>query len=470
MPTPVARTRFAPSPTGLMHVGNARTALFNALLARRLGGRFVLRIEDTDPERSRPAHVAALQEDLVWLGLQWDEGPGRGGEAGPYAQSERGAHYQALYRELEDGGKAYPCFCTESELAADRRTQAAAGEPPRYVGRCRHLSRAQVESRRADGHLSTLRFRVPSGKVIEFDDMVRGPQRVDCDHIGDFIIRRSDGTPAFFFGNAVDDADMGITHVLRGEDHLTNTPRQILLLEALGRAVPLYGHLALIVAEGGAPLSKRHGARAVADLRREGYLPEAVINYLARLGHAYDSEELLGMGDLATRFDTARLGRSPARYDEAQLRHWQAAAVRDLEGGRIWEWLGDEAGSLVPAERKAAFADAIRHNVTFPSDGLAWSRVFFSDDWDLATEAGAAVRAAGETYFVTALSALDAGDDPLARLKSGQGLRGKALYQPLRAALTGRLSGPDLGDVLALVPPNRVRKRLEDAIEMTKGE
>jgi glutamyl-tRNA synthetase len=452
-----------------MHVGNARTALFNALLARKLGGRFVLRIEDTDAERSRPAHVGALQEDLRWLGLHWDEGPEEGGPAGAYSQSDRGAIYAGWYRRLEQDGGAYPCFCSESRLAADRRAQVQAGRPPRYVGRCRELDPQQAAALSERGIAPTLRFRVPDGEAVEFDDLVRGPQRFDREHIGDFIIRRSDGTPAFFFSNAVDDAAMAITHVLRGEDHLANTPRQILLLQALGLPVPRYGHLALIVGDGGAPLSKRHGAAAVADLRREGYLAAAVLNHLARLGHTYDSDGLLGLDDLAAAFDTKRLGRAPAHYDEAQLRHWQQTAVQALDDEQFWRWIGAEASELVPRSQRAIFFESIRPNVSFPGDALSWARVLFSDDWALDDDAAAAVRAAGEPYFLEALAALEQREEPVTRLRSTLGLSGKRLFQPLRAALTGRLSGPELGALLALIPPGRVRKRLEDAVEMAKG-
>jgi len=452
-----------------MHVGNARTALFNALLARKLGGRFVLRIEDTDAERSRPAHVSALQEDLHWLGLDWDEGPGQGGPAGAYAQSERSASYAGWYRRLEQNSGAYPCFCSESQLAADRRAQVQAGQPPRYVGRCRDLDPQRVAALRAQGLAPALRFRVPDGDAIEFDDLVRGRQRFEREHIGDFIIRRSDGTPAFFFSNAIDDAEMAITHVLRGEDHLANTPRQILLLDALGLPAPHYGHMALIVGAGGQPLSKRHGAAAVADLRHEGYLAAAVLNHLARLGHTYDSDRLLALDELAGSFDTGRLGRAPAHYDEVQLRHWQQAAVQALGDEQFWRWIGAEASELVPRAQRELFFEHVRPNVSFPPDALAWARVFFSDDWVLGDDAGAAVRAGGESYFLAALAALEQREEPVARLRSTLGLSGKRLFQPLRAALTGRLSGPELGAILALIPAGRVRKRLEDALEMVKG-
>jgi len=260
-PPPV--TRFAPSPTGELHLGNARTALFNLLLARRAGGRFILRIEDTDAERSLESHMHSLLEDLHWLGIGWDAGPDREDALGPYRQSQRGALYAGYFAQLEERRAVYPCFCTPLELELSRRTQLAAGKPPRYAGICRELSAEERARRRGLGLSATLRFRVPGGARVEWDDLVHGPQSFATDDIGDFVVRRADGSAAFFFSNAVDDARMGVTLALRGEDHLANTPRQLLVLEALGLEAPAYGHVALLVGTDGAPLSKRHGATSV---------------------------------------------------------------------------------------------------------------------------------------------------------------------------------------------------------------
>ena len=277
-------SRFAPSPTGDLHLGNARTALFNWLLARHAGGGFILRIEDTDAERSREPLTSALMEDLRWLGLDWDAGPDREDAHGPYRQSQRAVQYERYFAALESAGCTYPCYCSALELDMSRRSQLAAGKPPRYAGTCRSLTADQRARRAAQGLRPTLRFRVPDDARIEFDDFVHGPQSFVSGDIGDFVIRRADGTAAFFFCNAVDDADMGVTHVLRGEDHLTNTPRQLMLLDALGLTRPVYGHISLIVARDGSPLSKRHGATSVREYREQGYLPEALINHLFRLG------------------------------------------------------------------------------------------------------------------------------------------------------------------------------------------
>src|ERR1700722_4897630 len=235
-------TRFAPSPTGDLHLGNARTALFNELLARHMGGRFLLRIEDTDAQRSEEAHTRGVIADLRWLGLDWDAGPDREDARGPYRQSERGPIYAADFTALEKSGTVYPCYCSALELEVSRRTQLAAGKAPRYAGVCRELSFEERARRRERGLAPTLRFRVPAGVRIDFMDFVHGAQSFSSDDIGDFVVRRADGTAAFFFSNAVDDARMGVTHVLRGEDHLANTPRKLLILAALQLRTPVYGH------------------------------------------------------------------------------------------------------------------------------------------------------------------------------------------------------------------------------------
>ncbi len=464
------KTRFAPSPTGLLHFGNVRTALFNLLFARSVQGRFLLRIEDTDKERSRTAHTAALQTDLRWLGLAWDEGPGRDGPVGPYLQSERAPIYDEYFSKLEAQGDAYPCFCSEQELSLSRKARMAAGKPPRYSGRCRSLREEEVAAKRAEGLKPTLRFRVAREQVIEFDDLVRGGQRFTTDEIGDFIIRRSDGTPAFFFSNAVDDALMGVTHVLRGEDHLTNTPRQMLLMHALGLDVPRYAHIALIVGADGAPLSKRHGSFTIAGLRAQGYLPAAIVNYLARVGHTYEDNTLLDLAQLAADFDLGHLGRAPARYDEAQLLHWQQLAVQASADDDLWSWFGDDAVNLVPDSEREAFIAAARPNIVFPGDALHWANIVYTDNWELDEALIDVVRQAGSEFFIYAIGALEeSGADLQAlvkRLKEQSGARGRSLFMPLRAALTGELEGPELAALLPLIGRRRALKRFEDAVKV----
>ena len=304
MTAALAKTRFAPSPTGDMHLGNLRTALFNALHAARTGGAFVLRIEDTDAERSRKVFLDGLLRDLRWAGLNWEEGPETGAQGGPWLQSERMGLYARYYGQLAAAGKIYPCFCSDVQLKLDRKARLAAGRAPRYAGTCARLTAEEIALKLRQGFRPTLRFRVGDSGSVGFDDLVRGTQRFERSDIGDFIVRRSDGSPAFFFSNAVDDALMGITHVLRGEDHLANTPRQLMLLEALDLKPPAYGHLSLLVGEDGSPLSKRRGSRSVRQMRDDGYLPAALLNYLARLGHACASDALLDFAGLAQAFST----------------------------------------------------------------------------------------------------------------------------------------------------------------------
>ncbi len=463
------KTRFAPSPSGLLHVGNVRTALFNYLLAHRDGGDFLLRIEDTDAGRSRAEHEQALMEDLKWLGLDWQEGPGEDRGHGPYRQSERDAVYAEYFRDLEERGLAYPCFCTPQELSLSRKAQRASGRAPRYAGTCAHLSAEEVERRLAEGLRPTLRFRVPRDGTVEFEDLVQGPKTFATDDIGDFIIRRADGSPAFFFCNAVDDSLMGVTHVLRGEDHLTNTPRQLLLLRALDLPAPRYGHISMIVGADGAPLSKRHGSRSLRELREAGYLPEALLNYLARLGHHYVEEGYKTIGELGAEFDVARLGRAPGRYDPVQLDHWQHEAVRHAAWQRLWDWMGEAVRERVPPGREEAFVAAVRENAFTPADALHWAGVLFRDDgFRPDGEAAAVIRDAGGGFFRHALDALEeAGADYqalVARLKKTSGAKGKALFMPLRAALSGRIHGPEMARMFALMPPERIRARLEMAL------
>ncbi|HOW61062.1 MAG TPA: glutamate--tRNA ligase [Candidatus Contendobacter sp.] len=471
MTTEIVKTRFAPSPTGYLHLGNVRTALFNTFLARRRGGQFLLRIEDTDRERSRPEYVAALLEDLHWLGLDWQEGPEVGGARGPYAQSERAAIYADYYQRLETTGQAYPCFCTPAELALSRKAQLSAGRPPRYAGTCARLSEAERCARLERGLQPTLRFRVPAGRTVEFTDRVRGLQRFASDDIGDFVIRRADGTPQFFFANAVDDALMGITHVLRGEDHLANTPRQLLLLEALELPAPEYGHLALIIGADGGPLSKREGDLSLRELRAAGYLPEALLNYLARLGHVYDRDEWLEPAELAAGFALEHLGRASARYDAAQLLHWQSEAVRRMDPDRLWLWMGTTVPQYVAPDSRDDFIATVRPNIRFPADAAFWAERLFNADLTLSAESRAVIVAAGSAFFTHALAAYAQHGAAYPRLvedlKRRTGLKGKHLFMPLRAALTGETHGPELARVLDLMAPERVRRRLQACIQVS---
>src|SRR5215472_16254026 len=457
-------TRFAPSPTGELHVGNARTALFNLLLARHAGGRCLLRIEDTDSERSLDAHTQGLMADLRWLGIEWDAGPDREDERGPYRQSQRAALYAQDLAALERTGAVYPCFCTVLELELARRAQLAAGRAPRYAGTCRQLPAAERARRFAAGVPATLRFRVPPAERIAFVDLVHGPQSFLSDDIGDFVVRRTDGTAAFFFSNAVDDARMGVTLVLRGEDHLTNTPRQLLILAALGLTAPAYGHVALLVGADGAPLSKRHGAVSVREYRERGYLPAAIVNHLFRLGHSGAPAGLLSLVQMAQGFDSAHLGRSPARFDEQQLAVWQKEAVHALSPAAAHAWLASLLPAGLDTAAAGAFVNAVKPNVVLPRDALPWIEIVFGGPPALAAAGEEVVRGAGSSYFSAAAAAAAANDNDLTAIagavRAATGRKGAALYMPLRLALTGRSDGPELAPLLKAMPPGTARARL----------
>ena len=352
------RVRFAPSPTGHLHVGNARTALFNWLLARGSGGTFILRIEDTDTERSTRASESAILDDLRWLGLAWDEGPDVGGRYRPYRQSERLSTYAEHAAQLLARGAAYYCFCTPEDLDAQRAVALAAGLQPKYAGTCRTLDPAASSRRVAAGEPAALRFIVPAGRDITFADAVRGVVTFETRIIGDPVLVRSDGHPAYNFAVVVDDALMRVTHVIRGEDHISNTPRQLLLYEAFGYDPPAFAHLSLVLGPDHSPLSKRHGATSVAEFRDKGYLPEALLNYLALIGWSPgQDEEVLPAAELAARFKLADVGHSAGVFDEDKLawvnrQYLKAAAPADI--ARLAVPYLSAAGTSMCSTRKAA--------------------------------------------------------------------------------------------------------------------
>jgi nondiscriminating glutamyl-tRNA synthetase len=452
-------TRFAPSPSGELHLGNARMALFNYLLARAHGGRFVLRIEDTDRERTQERFVQGLCADLSWLGLQWDEGPDRPGPHAPYRQSQRGPIYERYFEQLERSQWVYPCFCTPLELAMSRRAQLAAGRPPRYAGTCRDLSAPEIAQRRAQGLDPSLRFRVPLGQRLEFEDLVYGPQSYLSDDIGDFVVRRANGSAAFFFCNALDDALMQVSHVLRGEDHLSNTPRQRLLLAALDMPPPLYGHVSLLLGADGTPLSKRHGDLSLRELREAGYAPAAVCNQLFRLGHSTPINQPLTLEQMAQSFELRHLQRAPAHFELAQLRHWQSQWVHALSAQEARDWLAWVLPAGLDEAQASAFIAAVLPNVVLAEDARLWQQIIFGEALSYEEPALRAAQEAGPDFFSAAAGAVHERAD-LASLRGATGRNGKALFMPLRAALTGRLHGPELAPLLAAMPVQRVRERL----------
>lgn len=468
------RTRFSPSPTGKIHLGNARTALFSGLYAKKNQGTFILRIEDTDVARSEEHFVDMLRDDLNWLGVYWQEGPGVDGAYGPYWQSQRQEIYNKYYQILEEKKLIYPCFCTDQELLLARKLQLSRSLAPRYTGVCKKLSEQDIAKKIAAGLKPAWRFRVPANAKIEFMDVVKGQQSFQSDDIGDFIVRRADGTAPFLFCNAMDDAEMKVTHVLRGEDHLANTPRQIMLLNALQLKAPEYGHLSLIVGQDGAPLSKRHGSFSLAEMHNSGYLPIALINYLGRLGHTCDVQTLLDFDHFAEHFNLDKLSRSPARFDPVQLQYWQKMAVQALDTETMWVWLGESVMSQVPETSRTLFVDTVKANIEFPYDALMWAKIFFHENATIEDEELKTIREAGEQFFVEAEQAFDKHqlDLPqvLADMKQSLGVSGKKLFMPLRIALTGKAHGPELANIAAILGLKKIKHRLGSAFKIASGK
>src|SRR5688500_8715723 len=330
------RVRFAPSPTGHLHVGNVRTALFNWLLARGQNVTFILRSEDTDVERSTADSDAMILDDLRWLGLNWDEGPEVGGPVGPYRSSERLGKYQSRARVLIEEGRAYYCFCTPEQLEAERKEALANNLPSKYSGRCAELDPDESRRRVQAKEPAAVRFRTPENREIVFTDLVRGDIRFHTDVIGDQVLLRSDEHPAYNFAVVVDDGLMGVTHVVRGEDHISNTPRQILIYEALGFAAPAFGHVAMVLGPDHTKLSKRHGAVSVDEFRERGYLPEALLNYLALLSWSPgEKQEVVALAEMATRFSLSDVGHSASVFDEEKLAWVNRHYLKDADPERL---------------------------------------------------------------------------------------------------------------------------------------
>jgi len=495
---PAPRVRIAPSPTGPLHIGTARTALFNFLYARRTGGTFVLRLEDTDAARSTVAFEADILDQLEWLGITWDEGPDAAGGAdrgpyGPYRQMQRLDRYAEAASRLLADDKAYPCYCTPEELEADRRAQEAAHEPPRYVGRCATLTPEDRAQREAAGTRGALRFRVPPGK-IGFDDLVRGEVEIDTANLGgDFVIVRSDGTPLYHFTVVVDDAAMEMTHIIRGEDHLSNTPKHILLFQALGHPVPLFAHLPLILNPDRTKMSKRKSQTAIADYRAQGFIPEALVNYLALLGWSTGTEEeILALDDLAGRFDLEHVQKGGAVFDRERLEWLNGQWIRRLDAEDLIERLqpflevehdegridrvpsAEELRPLVPIIQErlptlAAIADLI---------GFLWVDEVAVDPvalvpkrWDRDTTL-AGLRAARQTIDGSVGPVTFEADElepPMRALAEERGWKAGDLFMAIRVAATGRTATPPLFDSLVALGRERTLARLDRAIETLEG-
>ena len=477
------RVRFAPSPTGFPHIGVARTALYNWLVARRAGGAFVLRIEDTDRARSTAEFLDAIVEDLRWLGLAWDEGPQMGGPCGPYLQSERGGIYGRHIAALLESGTAYRCFCTPEDL--EKRKNAL---PPsesrawRYDRKCLTLTGAEKADFIGSGHPWAVRFRVPEGTTA-FEDAVLGRIEFDNSEFDDLVIARPDGTPTYNLAVVVDDLEMNITHVIRGNDHVTNTPRQIMLWRALGHEPPTFGHLPLVLAPDGQVLSKRRGAVAIGEYRRQGYLPEALVNYMALLGWAFDgNREIFGADELVRLFELGRVGHKAASFDPEKLAWMNAQWIKRLDVSERTERLLPvlrDAGLVAP-EIGADEREWIERVVATIDDRLKTLRDVLDFDWfflasdidydTLAVSKVLAKPGAGEILAGLHQTLSDAPEfDPetlerlLRALAEDMGLSAGKVIQPARVAVTGKTASPGIFETLSLLGRERTLRRIESA-------
>lgn len=459
------RTRFAPSPTGELHLGNARTALFSWLYARASGGKFILRVEDTDAERSRPEHETALIADLKWLGIEWDEGPDCGGPHAPYRQTGRIARYDVLAQRMLASGDAYWCFCGKESLETLRAEYEARGEVYHYPGYCRKLDPAESARRQSSGESAALRIASPP-EMVAFTDLIRGSIETPPEQIADFVLVRNDGMPVYNFAVVADDHDMEITHVLRGEDHISNTPKQILIYRALGWTIPHFAHLPMLLGTDRSKLSKRHGDTSLAGLREKGYPPEAVINALALCGWSHpEGMEIFSPEDARKAFSLERVNRAAAVFDETRLKFLSGQHLRAHPAAKMTAIFAAEiaAAGLAPHPQAAA---ANYHEALF-----AVLRANLETRNDFAPAAAALLPpeplpAAGEEEKA-ALPALRALHASLAELPgeitmeswkaaskaamTAGGVKGKGFFHPLRVALTGRPSGPELDKLIPLL-------------------
>jgi glutamyl-tRNA synthetase len=467
------RVRFAPAPTGYLHVGGARTALYNWLFARHHQGAFVLRVEDTDQSRSTDESVAALQDSLRWLGIDWDEGPEVDGPFGPYRQTERLEVYREATERLLADGNAYRCWCTPEELEERRKAVLARGRPWRYDRRC--LERPEEERRalEAEGRPAAVRFRQP-GRDVVVDDVIRGEATFHAADLDDFVIMRSTGFPTYLLAAAVDDWKMELTHVIRGEDLHSSTPRQVLLLEALGaERVPAYAHLPLIVGPDRQPLSKRHGSVAVEWFREEGYLPEALVNYLALLGWSYDDHtEVFGRDDLVQHFDLKRVSRNPAMFDQEKLDWMNGHYIREAEPDRVAGLLTERLSALGVRADPAVVREAtplVQERSRTLKEAAGMLRFLFED---LEPNENAAKLVAGQEEYLAVVAvrleglqgwSVDSIHAALESLAEERGLSKTKAFQPIRAAVTFSNVSPPLFESLALLGRERSVDRIRRA-------
>jgi glutamyl-tRNA synthetase len=490
---PGVRVRFAPSPSGDLHVGNVRTALYDWAFARASGGTFILRIEDTDASRVTAEYIASAQQTLRWLGLEWDEGPGTDGQYGPYLQSQRLPLYAQWVDRFLASGHAYHCYCTQEELAARREAARKAGGPSGYDGHCRELTATQVEEYQAEGRRPVVRFRMPPGSTT-FTDLVRGEVTFGHDHVPDFVLARADGAPLYTLAVAVDDVLMKITHVVRGEDLLSSTPRQIAVYRAMGVAdgdFPVFAHLPYVLGPDGQKLSKRNGVVSINWYRDEGFLPEAVCNYLALLGWSPgENRESFTMADMAAEFDLARVNKNAAQFDVRKLEAINGDKIRALDpadfAARITPFLARaglaaEPPSAADRELIAAAAPLIQERIGKLSEVPAMLGFLFTSEADFTVAPDDRARA----LTAAAGPALAAAEEALAGLEPWEpaeieralrealvdklGLKPRLAFTPVRVAVTGRRVSPPLFESIELLGRDRAIARLAAALQLAEG-
>ncbi len=452
-------TRFAPSPTGLLHLGNVRTALLNWLYARRHAGRFLLRFEDTDADRSQDEFIRAIQQDMTWLGLGWD------GE--PKFQSAHADQHREALQNLAAQGLAYPCFCSEHQLSLDRKLAASRGLPPRYTGRCRELSDWESISRmESEAHVWRLAVHDPEGEVT-VSDALRGEVKFACTDLDDPVVVRSDGSFTFLLPNAVDDALDGITHVLRGDDHLTNSAYQVWLLHKLGYQPPLYLHHGLLLGEDGGKLSKRSGSHSVAEMRDAGLLPQALVQAMTRLGHPNMPEDA-DLAALLEHFEATHLSTSAVRWQDEALWRWHTRLLHGLPVEELCNLLQP----LLP-QADTTFTALVQGNVQRIEDALTFRRLLDAHA-DLPDDGLTEAKTAGEAFYIAAQQAWDENGSSgwkawADAVKQATGCSGKKLFMPLRVALSGATHGPEMSGVVAYLGDAGVRSRLSDIREKIRA-
>jgi nondiscriminating glutamyl-tRNA synthetase len=479
------RVRYAPSPTGHLHIGNTRTALFDYLWARNQGGKFVIRIEDTDQSRHVESAIESQLNGLNWLGLDWDESVDVGGPFGPYRQLERLDIYKSYTDKLLASGHAYYCFCTEEELEADRAAQEARGEMPKYSGRCRSLTPDQAEKFRAEGRKPTIRFRVPEGSVYAFEDSIRGRVEFQSSDIGDWIMVRPDGIPTYNYAVVIDDHEMRITHVIRGEEHLSNTPRQLMVYEALGAEAPTFAHLPLILNADRKKMSKRDESiiQFIEQYRELGYLPEAMLNFIVLLGWSpVGEQEIFSRDELISQFSLDRISKSGAVFDTEKLAWMNNHYIKKAELSRVVEIALPhlvKAGLLPPeadmtTEQKewaAALIALYQEQLSYGAEIVELTKLFFAEEPQLDEESQAIVAEEQVPTVLRAfLNAIEAAapeaytadgiKEMLKNVQKETGFKGKQLFMPIRAALTGQTHGRDLNQTLWLLGREKILSRL----------